>query len=89
MRLWDKTKHNMTPTSPIIDMIVSLFPWGFIKIGLLILLFLYFVFSAVVLRQVTLMSRVIEVRSSPVLHILALSHLLFVVVVFFLSLLLL
>lgn len=59
------------------------------KLFLLILIFLYGIFAAVVLRQVQLMNKVVtEVGFSPVLLTVAVLHLVAVVMLFFLVVLL-
>lgn len=59
----------------------------FIKIGVLIILFLYVVFAFVLMNQVRVMNRIIrEVSSSAILFILVLIHLLLAVSLFFFAL---
>lgn len=59
------------------------------KVVLLIIIFLYGIFAAVVLRQVQLMNKVVtEVGFSPVLFSVALIHLIAVVIIFILTILL-
>lgn len=70
-------------------MIVKFFPWGFIKLAVVILLSLYTVFAAVIVRQENLMSRMVEIPFFPILRIVALAHLIFSVAILFLALILL
>lgn len=72
------------------DQIIGLFQTDFvpllIKLFLLLLIFLYGIFAAVVLRQVQLMNKVVtEVSFSPVLFSIALLHFGAVVVLFILT----
>lgn len=72
----------MTP-----DQIVQFFTGNFVvlatKLFLLVLIFLYAIFAAVVVRQVQLMNKVItEVGFSPVLFTIAVLHLAAVVILF-------
>lgn len=60
-----------------------------IKLLLLLFIFLYGIFAAVVLRQIQLMNRVVtEVGFSPILFSVALFHFFAVIVLFVLTLLL-
>lgn len=65
------------------------FPWGFIKIGILILLAMYIIFAAVVARQQTLMSKVVFIPDTPLLKFMVLLHLFASIGVFVLALMLL
>lgn len=74
----------------LIEIITGFFPWGFIKLGVLILIGFYAIFAAVIVRQETLMSRVVGMPPlSPVLKVIALGHFFVSVLVFFLALILL
>ncbi len=74
----------------IVGIITSFFPWGFIKLGVLILIIFYAVFAAVIVRQETLMSRVVGIPPlSPVLKVVAVAHFFVSILVFFLALILL
>lgn len=78
----------MTP-----DQLVNLFQSDLvsllIKLFILLAIFLYGIFAAVVLRQVQLMNKVVtEVSFSPVLFTIALLHFLALVVLFVLTILL-
>lgn len=76
-----------------LDQILTLFTGNFIllitKLILLIIIFLYGIFAAVVLRQVQLMNKVVtEVGFSPVLLTIAVLHFIAVVIVFILTIIL-
>ena len=74
----------------LINIIVSFFPWGFIKLFTLLLIFIYLVFAAIIIRQETLMSQVVGIPPlSPALRIVAIAHMLAAVGMFFLALILL
>ncbi len=62
-------------TPLILKIIISLFPWGYLKIGLFILTAMYLIFAAVIVRQERLMSKVVEIPFSPILRTIALIHL--------------
>lgn len=79
----------MSDLPPVISILTAFFPWGFIQLGILVLIAMYIVFAAVIVRQETLMSRVVEIPFSPVLRIVALGHFLVSLVAFFLALLIL
>lgn len=72
-----------------LNIFLDFFPWGFVKIAILILIGLYVIFAAVIVRQEQLMSKVVEIPTSPVLRLVAILHLLASVAVFFLALVLL
>ncbi|MBI4999750.1 hypothetical protein HZB97_03210 [Candidatus Gottesmanbacteria bacterium] len=59
----------------ILLVIISLSPLIFVKIFLLILLLFYILFAAIILRQVTLMNRVVEAQISPFMQTIAVLHL--------------
>lgn len=73
----------------IINLFLAFFPWGFVKLATLVLVGLYMVFAAVIVRQEQLMARVVEIPFSPILRTISLVHLVAVFVVFILVLLLL
>lgn len=60
-----------------------------VKIFLLALLFLFIIFSAIVVRQVQLMSKVLTVPISGGFQFIALALLVFAIVIFFIALVLL
>lgn len=64
----------MSPEQVLLS-IASIPPWVFVKIFLLVLLLFYILFAAIILRQITLMNRVVEAQISPVLRLIALFHL--------------
>jgi hypothetical protein len=65
-------------------------PFAFIvKIGILIFLFLYIIFSVAVSRQVKIMTESLEVGFETPIRTIAVLHLVAAVVVFFLALILL
>lgn len=59
----------------ILLMLVSLSPWFYVKIFVLVLLLFYTIFAAICLRQVDLMNQVVEAQISPVLRTIAILHL--------------
>lgn len=73
----------------LVSFLVGFFPWGVVKLAILILITMYIIFAAVIVRQEQLMARVVEIPFSPVLRVIALSHLLASLVVFFLAITLL
>lgn len=72
-----------------LSIILAFFPWGFVKLAVLILIFLYSIFAFVIVRQEMLMSKVVEVPFFPILRLIAVSHLVVSFVVFVLALVLL
>lgn len=68
--------------------LLAFFPWGFLKVGILLVILIYIVFAALVVRQETLMSRVVVGTPpfSPLLKIVARAHFVAVVGIFFLAL---
>jgi len=77
-----------------LDQILSLFTGDLIpltiKLALLLLIFLYGIFAAVILRQIQLMNKVVtEVNFSPVLVFVAVIHFVLVVGLFILTVILL
>jgi hypothetical protein len=64
----------------------AFFPFGFIKLSVLLLLGMYSVVAAIIVRQEQLMARVVEIPFSPLLRVIALVHLIAAIGVFFLSL---
>ena len=64
------------------------FPWGAVKLAILILISFYIIFAAIIVRQQHLMSRMVEIPHSPTLRLVAIGHLLAAVVIFFLALVL-
>lgn len=69
--------------------IISLSPLIFVKIFLLVLLLFYILFAAIILRQVTLMNRVVEAQISPFLATIAVLHLAFAIFTFLFALIVL
>ncbi len=63
----------MSPDS-VITFLTIFFPWGFIKLSIVVVLFIYMMFAAVVVRQEQLMSRVVEIPYAPVFKLVALGH---------------
>ncbi len=53
----------------------TFWPWGFIKIMIVILLTLYIIFAAICFRQIDLMNQVVEAQISPALRLVGLVHL--------------
>lgn len=71
--------------SEIINLITSFFPYGFIKVAILIIVAIYLVFAAIIVRQEDLMSRVVIIPFSPYLRVITSLHLIAVIVIFFLA----
>lgn len=57
-----------------LNIILSFFPWGLLKLGIIILVLMYVIFAAVIVRQENLMAKVVEIPFSPILHVVALVH---------------
>ncbi|HCM37437.1 MAG: hypothetical protein UV61_C0010G0006 [Candidatus Gottesmanbacteria bacterium GW2011_GWB1_43_11] len=68
--------------------VLAFFPWGFAKLAILVLIGIYIVFAAIMVRQEQLMAKVIEIPFSPILRLVALVHLLASVIVWLLALVL-
>ena len=73
----------------IITLLMAAFPWGYVKLAILIMILLYGVFAAVIVRQEQLMAKVVEVPQSPLLRLVALVHLVVAIGTLFLSFILL
>ncbi len=73
----------------LITVLLGFFPWGFMKLVVLIVLIMYLIFAAVVVRQEQLMAKVLEIPFSPVLRIAALVHFVAAFVLLLLALVLL
>ncbi len=73
----------------LVTFLISFFPWGVVKLAILILIAMYIIFAAIIVRQEQLMAKVVEIPFSPILRIIAISHLIASFVVFFLALTLL
>lgn len=73
----------------IIKFLLSISPWLIAKIFILILLFLYFCFAGIIVRQVDLMNQVLEAKFSPIIRLVALVHLGATICIFFLALIVL
>ncbi len=69
--------------------LVSLWPWGIVKLFTLVLLLFYIVFSSIAFRQIDLMSRMVEAQVTPVLKLVGLINLAASAGLFFLALILL
>lgn len=72
-------------TIPLINISV----WVVVKIFVLIILFLYSVFAAVIIRQVTMMSKTFKSSLNTLVHFLSVAHLLFAILIFILALIIL
>jgi len=73
----------------LLTFLFNFFPWGFTKLAILILIGLYIIFAAIIVRQETLMSKVVEIPFSPILRVTAISHFIASVVIFLLAFILL
>ncbi|MCL4382253.1 MAG: hypothetical protein M1575_03685 [Patescibacteria group bacterium] len=69
--------------------LVSWWPWIYIKLFLLILLGLYLIFAGICFRQIDLMNQMVEAKISPALRFIGLLHLLAAMTIFILTLTLL
>lgn len=78
----------MTPEQ-FLFVLVSWWPWIFIKLFILILLLFYIIFAAICLRQIDLMNQVVEAQISPSLKLIGFLHLGAAVFIFFLAIFLL
>ncbi len=67
----------------------NFFPFGFVKVMILIILLIYIVFASIIVRQEHLMSRVVEIPFSPVLRLISLIHFVAAIGIFVLAFLLL
>ncbi|RJR15739.1 hypothetical protein C4579_01520 [Candidatus Microgenomates bacterium] len=72
-----------------IDLFNTFFPYGFLKLMVVIIALLYVLFAAVIVRQEELMGRVVEIPFSPVLRTVVIAHLVIALVVLIASLFLL
>ncbi|MFH0863759.1 MAG: DUF5657 family protein [Candidatus Gottesmanbacteria bacterium] len=72
-----------------ISMIISWWPWIYIKIIILVIAVLYIIFASISFRQIDLMNQMVEARISPVLRLIGLIHLGMAILIFFLALFLL
>ena len=79
----------MTPFEQFLENLVSLSPWGVVKLGFLIFLIVYIVFAGMVIRQVELMIRTLDGSINLPLKILAYIHLIFATFIFLLALIIL
>lgn len=69
--------------------IATLWPWGLIKVILLILLMLYIIVAGICFRQIDLMNQMVEAQISPVLRMIGLIHLLAAIIIFLMAVVLL
>ena len=69
--------------------ILSVFSFGILKVAIMIVIVMYIVFAAVIVRQEQLMSKVIVIPTYPILKYAALIHLLAAIILLFLALILL
>ena len=59
----------------ILLLLVSFWPWAYVKFFLLVLMVFYLIFSAILLRQIDLMSQMVEAQITPALKLVGLIHL--------------
>lgn len=64
----------MTPEQ-FLMLLVSWWPWVFLKIVIFVLALFYTIFAAICLRQTDLMNQMVEAQISPVLRLIAIVHL--------------
>lgn len=63
-------------------MILSFAVWDLVKVGLLVFLFLYLIFSLLVVRQINLLNSVLGTAFSPLFRRVSFLHVLLALVVF-------
>lgn len=73
----------------IFAMVIGFFPWGFVKVMVLLICLVYILFFGIIIRQEKLMSKVMEIPFVPILRILVLGNFLAAVATFFLALIIL
>ena len=78
----------MNPVNTL-NLFLIFFPWGYVKLAILILIAMYILFATVIIRQEQLMSHVVEIPASPALRLIAVVHFFVSVGAFVLSLFLL
>lgn len=59
----------------LILLLISFWPWAYVKFFLLVLMIFYLIFSAILFRQIDLMSRMVEAQITPALKLIGLIHL--------------
>ena len=64
----------MTPEQFIL-LLISFWPWAYIKFFLLVLMVFYLIFSVILFRQIDLMSQMVEAQITPALKLIGLIHL--------------
>lgn len=64
----------MTPEQ-FISLLISFWPWAYVKFFLLVLMVFYLIFAAILLRQIDLMSQMVEAQITPALKLIGLIHL--------------
>lgn len=64
----------MTPEQLIL-LLISFWPWAYVKFFLLVLMIFYLIFAAILFRQIDLMSRMVEAQITPALKLIGLIHL--------------
>lgn len=70
----------------LIGLLISFWPWAYLKFFLLVLMVFYLVFAAILLRQIDLMSQMVEAQITPALKLIGLIHLVLALAVFFAAL---
>lgn len=75
-------------TDPVTTIFTFLQLGMFIKLFFLVLILFYFIFSAVVFRQISLMSKVLESSMSPLIQLVAVIQIFVAGILFFLALIL-
>lgn len=59
----------------ILLLLISFWPWAYVKFFILVLMVFYLIFSAILLRQIDLMSQMVEAQITPGLKLIGLIHL--------------
>lgn len=72
---------------PFLVTLIDLFPYGFLKIAILILTGMYIIFAFIVLRQEQLIAQMVEIPFSPILRIIVWLHVVAAIAAFVIPLL--
>ena len=76
----------MTPSEQFLENLFQVSPWGLVKAAVLLALGIYIVFAIIIVRQVKLMTNVLNGQMDLPLKTVALIHLVLAIGVFLLSL---
>lgn len=78
----------MTPEL-LLQLLISWWPWIYLKLFFLIFFVLYIIFASILFRQIDLMNQMIEAQISPLLKLIGLIHLIAAISLFLLALMML